>query len=512
MFESVRERPQPDGSWALGIAAGAMCGLIGIVLVLALGGRNTWRGVLVGFVARLGAIGIAVAVFLALSQPERVTHEDCRCSFMLARGMSDGPIEGIEDADFMASSGLMDVYLMDTVKPKSESWEVPPVGMAHLLAEALAPGRELEIEPLGIGGFSAAQFELVQPAEHGEPSLYFLVTVIETPTNVHQVLGWTLASQQESRGAMLREIVASFQAYDQPEPGLGWSTELREVGLLEARAGVEAAHRPPPWEASPAPRPPRGVFERIRYTAPLGRNVAYLTPDPGDGQRHPAVLWAHGGFGGIDSWFWEEAPPWDDQSAAAFREAGIVLMVPSWRGENDNPGGFEQFFGEVEDLLAARDHLASRPYVDPNRIYLAGHSTGGTLTLLAAASTADFRAAFSIGGAPNLFEVRYGEEPYAEDDEEQIELRSAMVFTPAIEQPTYYFEGADSGYVASAKLMAAMARGFEVPFEAWAIEGHDHFTVLAPLTRGLAATILADDPSRPFQLHDHEVQSWFEAP
>ena len=60
--------------------------------------------------------------------------------------------------------------------------------------------------------------------------------------------------------------------------------------------------------------------------------------------------------------------------------------------------------------------------------------------------------------------------------------------------------------------MAAMARGFEVPFEAWAIEGHDHFTVLAPLTRGLAATILADDPSRPFQLHDHEVQSWFEAP
>jgi hypothetical protein len=29
---------------------------------------------------------------------------------------------------------------------------------------------------------------------------------------------------------------------------------------------------------TPAPEPPAGVFEKVTYTAPLGRNVAYVTP------------------------------------------------------------------------------------------------------------------------------------------------------------------------------------------------------------------------------------------
>lgn len=53
-------------------------------------------------------------------------------------------------------------------------------------------------------------------------------------------------------------------------------------------------------------------------------------------------------------------------------------MIPSFRGEDRNPGSYEMFYGELEDLDAAYDWLAKQPWVDPDRIYLAGHSTGGT--------------------------------------------------------------------------------------------------------------------------------------
>ena len=50
--------------------------------------------------------------------------------------------------------------------------------------------------------------------------------------------------------------------------------------------------------------------------------------------------------------------------------------------KNNNPGKFEMFYGEIEDLEEARKYVASLPYVDPNRIYLVGHSTGGTKAVL----------------------------------------------------------------------------------------------------------------------------------
>ena len=59
-----------------------------------------------------------------------------------------------------------------------------------------------------------------------------------------------------------------------------------------------------------------------------------------------------------------------------------IMMFPTLRGGNTNPGAREYLLGEVDDVLAAAEHLARLPYVDPQRIYLGGHSTGGTLALL----------------------------------------------------------------------------------------------------------------------------------
>ncbi|WP_198141277.1 alpha/beta fold hydrolase [Verrucomicrobium spinosum] len=271
-----------------------------------------------------------------------------------------------------------------------------------------------------------------------------------------------------------------------------------EKPLFEDRAGHRTVWKKSSHKASgPAEDPPKEVFEKVRYPSDAGSLVAYVTPDPKDGKKHPAIVWAHGGFGGISSYFWQEASKYDDQSARAFREAGIVLMTPSWRGENDNPGRFELFFGEVNDLLAAVKHVKTLPYVDPNRVYIGGHSTGGTLTLLASTASDEFRAAFSLGGMPDGRDVLYagegfGNTPYDSLKERESLLRSPIRYTRFITRPTFYFEGEDNPtFAESAQKMGRRAANINVPFQAFTLPG-THFDIVHPVTSLVARKILAD--------------------
>lgn len=281
----------------------------------------------------------------------------------------------------------------------------------------------------------------------------------------------------------------------------GASSRDASTDLLTARKSFKTKVSPNAnYEAEgPADRPPRGTFDVVKYKSPAGQLVAYVTPDPKDGKKRPAVVWAHGGFGGINGGsFWARPDPANDQTAAAFRDAGCVLMCPSWRGENDNPGQYEMFYGEVEDFLAARDYVASLPYVDANRIYLAGHSTGGTLTLLAATTSDKFRAAFSFGGAPDIGRVvsmgGYGNTPFNARVPEEGFYRSATYFVGAIKRPTFYFEGSSDGpsYCPDAEAMAAKAKQKGVPFKAYTLPWGDHFSILYLTTRVVANKIKAD--------------------
>ncbi len=134
--------------------------------------------------------------------------------------------------------------------------------------------------------------------------------------------------------------------------------------------------------------------------------------------------------------------------------------------------------------------------VYPERIYLAGHSSGGTLTLLAAERSTAFRAAYVIGGAPVIgdepyFEP-YGGAPFDAKDPKERALRSAGPFVASIRRPTFYFEGRSSGAVGAAQWMADQAATRGVPFSAFVALQADHFTILAPLTELRAAKIKAD--------------------
>jgi acetyl esterase/lipase len=188
---------------------------------------------------------------------------------------------------------------------------------------------------------------------------------------------------------------------------------------------------------------PVGFFRTLKYSSPVGELSAYVTPDPKDGKRHPAIVWITGGDCNSIGEVWRAAPRANDQTAAAFRRAGIVMMFPSLRGGNDNPGRREVFYGETQDVLAAAEYLAKQPYVDPDRIYLGGHSTGGTLALLTAEVSSRFRAVFSFG--PVGRGTSYGEELFPIDfqklDPRESLLRWPELWLASIQRRTLVLEG-----------------------------------------------------------------------
>lgn len=277
--------------------------------------------------------------------------------------------------------------------------------------------------------------------------------------------------------------------------------------ILDARQGftTKLIRLNSPGEAPV--EPPEGVaLKLIKYPAPLGSNAAYVGTSPNDGQKHPAIIWLTGGFGNdIDGIAWTPGPVSNDQSASGFREQGIVMMYPSLRGGNDNPGNMETFFGEVDDVLAAAKHLASLPYVDPARIYLGGHSTGGTLALLVAAAGENrFRAVFALGPVDDV--LGYGSKnlPFDTTNPQEGQLRAPIRWIKDIRCPTFVFEGTQ-GNIVSLFILQKSNQNPLIQFEP--IKGQTHFSIIAPLVTRIGQSILADKiPSAPFRLKPSDVK------
>src|SRR5689334_2342672 len=75
----------------------------------------------------------------------------------------------------------------------------------------------------------------------------------------------------------------------------GGSGMTPQTGLLtDARKGF-ASKLDNAKSAMPIDQPPAEVFSLVNYTSSVGSLPAYLSPDPGDGQKHPAIVWITGG-------------------------------------------------------------------------------------------------------------------------------------------------------------------------------------------------------------------------
>jgi pimeloyl-ACP methyl ester carboxylesterase len=241
--------------------------------------------------------------------------------------------------------------------------------------------------------------------------------------------------------------------------------------------------------------PPDNLFLLVAYPSSVGRLPAYLSRPPNRSAKHPAIIWLVGGFSNsIGSVAWEKAPLDNDQSASAFRRNGIVTMYPSLRGGNQNPGSVESFYGEIDDVMAAAAYLKTVEFIDPDRIYLGGHSTGGTLALLAAENSGTlFRAVFALGPVDDP--SGYGSERLNYDvrDKTERQLRAPGLWLEDIRTPVFVFEGSD-GNIDSLRAMQSKNSNPKIAF--YPLSGYDHFNIIGPLNNLIAEKIVNDSGSK----------------
>jgi pimeloyl-ACP methyl ester carboxylesterase len=218
--------------------------------------------------------------------------------------------------------------------------------------------------------------------------------------------------------------LVSIQHQDYPWARAHFHTKLLRVG-------------PAPQSYKPV-SPPAGVAD-VTYSQSLGLKGWLYRPTDGK-RRHPAVLFLHGGYA-FDMGDWD--------MTTAYRKAGFVVLAPRLRGENGQAGKFSMFYDEVDDVLAAANYLRRLPDVDPHRIFVAGHSVGGTMTLLAAESSKIFRAAASLSGSPDqvlYLKLAPGAKeraPFDYADERELVMRSPLAFAAYVKCPLRIYYGSD---------------------------------------------------------------------
>ncbi len=235
---------------------------------------------------------------------------------------------------------------------------------------------------------------------------------------------------------------------------------------------------PSPQGWSPV-RPPAGVSE-IEYASGELRLKAWVNRPADEKRQHPAVLFLHGGFAfGMGDW--EQTKP--------YRDAGFVVLVPMLRGENGQPGAFSYFYDEVDDVLAAAEFLSKQPYVDAKRLFLAGHSIGGTMTLLTALTSNRFRAAASIDGFPYWGPFTEAPDlPFDKSDPREIQLRSPIAYVGSLKCPLRIYHQAreQNGLVEYLALisrrMVVLAKNRGLDVEEVEIEGN-HMTIVPAAMR-----------------------------
>lgn len=161
-----------------------------------------------------------------------------------------------------------------------------------------------------------------------------------------------------------------------------------------------------------------GETRRIRFPSADGTGIhgfVVLPPDYEDGRRYPAILDIHGG---PVSQF-EHRFDFDWQLYAAH---GYVVVAANPRGSSGRGEAFQKAIWadwggvDVEDVLAAVDHVTASGWADPERLGLGGWSYGGMLTNYTIARDTRFKAAVSGASISNVLSG-YGTDHYIREYE-----------------------------------------------------------------------------------------------
>jgi dipeptidyl aminopeptidase/acylaminoacyl peptidase len=262
-----------------------------------------------------------------------------------------------------------------------------------------------------------------------------------------------------------------FSTADPPAQKRPPALEIQDEDYAEARSRFKTRlvrKGPAPQEFQKLKRPAEAT--EVEYPSGKLRLKAWVNlPAKQERNKLPAILFLHGGFA-FDEGDWQMPKP--------YRDAGYVTLTPRLRGENGQDGTFTLFYDELDDVLAAADFLAKQPYVDPERLYVAGHSVGGTMTLLAALATQRFKAAAAFSGSPDQVDWTKGvpreEVPFDPSDLREFTLRSPLAYATKFKCPVRLYYGAKEGWPdASSRRTAELAKGKGLDVEAITVPG-DH--------------------------------------
>jgi dipeptidyl aminopeptidase/acylaminoacyl peptidase len=258
--------------------------------------------------------------------------------------------------------------------------------------------------------------------------------------------------------------------------------QTRSPSRLRIRTGDYATDRsafrtrlvlrgPAPQPPHSMPSAPPGVRE-IDYPSGDLRLRAWIGLPPGAPERAPVVIFLHGGFA-----FSNE----DYDMARPFLEAGYAVVMPSVRGENGQAGIFSMFFDEVSDVLAVTDYVRSQRWADPQHIYVAGHSAGGTLAMLAALASPHYRAVAPFSGSPDQLVLANSLPnivPFDRNNPAEYEMRSPLSYATSFKAPARLLHGRrEEFYRSNTRLTAALARDAGKNVEAVEVAG-DHFNAV----------------------------------
>jgi dipeptidyl aminopeptidase/acylaminoacyl peptidase len=269
--------------------------------------------------------------------------------------------------------------------------------------------------------------------------------------------------------AMLAVCGTAAQASDGLPPGVAVQSSDYRTDRAAFRTKL-IAEGPSP-QGFKKQTPPPGV-EEISFPSGALTLKAWLGMPDQRTERMPVVIFLHGGFAFGAS---------DFEMGEPYRKAGFVLVTPMLRGENGQAGHFSMFYDEVDDVLALAEHIRKQPYADPSRIFLAGHSAGGTVTLLSAMASPVFARVASFSASPDQVFFTSGP-PWSEiaqfdlTNARELEMRSPLAYATSLKSPTRLYVGSQElSYRVTTPKLAALAKAAKLDVESSEMKG-DHFS------------------------------------
>jgi len=201
-------------------------------------------------------------------------------------------------------------------------------------------------------------------------------------------------------------------------------------------------------------------FEDITFSSKDGTSIDGFVVKPPDyvpGKRYPTILRIHGGP--VYQFSHEFMADWQ-----AYAAHGFVVVAANPRGSSGRGFDFARAIyadwgnKDVQDVLAAVDHVVAAGVADPDRLGVGGRSYGGILTNYVIASDTRFKSATSGAGASN-WAALYGHDMYTREYE--LELGTPWANRAVWDRVSFPFLHADR--ITTPTLFYCAEKDFNVP-------------------------------------------------